>query len=214
MASVRQLNLLHLHFIVFIWGFTAILGALLNQVPSFILVWYRMLIASIGVLAYLYFTGQKINFNHPGRFKLLLVGLTIALHWILFFEAIKQSNVSVTLAVISSNTLFVAIIEPLIFKRKVRMFEIVLGLVVMFTLGYIFLNEKDAQNVAATQLFGKNTLGVFLALGASLCASYFGTLNGKLVTQHGVGQITFFEMLRDFLSIKKYLVAKPQHGFS
>ena len=36
---------LNLHLIVFIWGFTAILGALIT-IPADDLVWYRMLIAS------------------------------------------------------------------------------------------------------------------------------------------------------------------------
>ncbi|MEP1985163.1 MAG: EamA family transporter, partial [Maribacter dokdonensis] len=41
MQKDRILNLLHLHFIVFIWGFTAILGKLIT-IDSLPLVWIRM----------------------------------------------------------------------------------------------------------------------------------------------------------------------------
>ena len=45
-------NYLHLHFIVFIWGFTAVLGALIS-LKALDLVWYRMLFAVLIILIYL-----------------------------------------------------------------------------------------------------------------------------------------------------------------
>jgi len=45
MPNDKIKNQLHLHFIVFIWGFTAILGALIS-IDAVPLVWYRVLLAS------------------------------------------------------------------------------------------------------------------------------------------------------------------------
>ena len=60
MPNDNTKSYVHLHFIVFIWGFTAVLGALisLNALP---LVWWRMSLAVLFVLIYIYY--KKINLN-------------------------------------------------------------------------------------------------------------------------------------------------------
>ena len=91
---------LQLHLIVFIWGFTAVLGALIT-VKEASLVWYRMLLAGLFLLVYLLVTKKSFRLPTKEIFKLVGVGLLIALHWIFFFKAINISNVSITLAIFS-----------------------------------------------------------------------------------------------------------------
>ena len=109
---------LNLHLIVFIWGFTAILGALIT-IPADDLVWYRMLFAS-GFLG-LFLLTKKKSFRIPirGLLQLVFVGLLIALHWIFFFQAIHISNVSITLSVFSLGAFFASLLEPIFYGRKV-----------------------------------------------------------------------------------------------
>jgi drug/metabolite transporter (DMT)-like permease len=83
---------LNLHLIVFIWGFTAILGALIT-INSEAIVWYRMLFAAIFLGLYLLFSKQSFRVPVKEFFKLIFVGLLIALHWVFFFKAIHVSNV-------------------------------------------------------------------------------------------------------------------------
>ena len=99
MPSVKFKNQLHLHFLVFIAGFTSILGELIS-LEAIPLVWYRMLIA--GVLMFGFIKIKKISLVVPFRtiLKFFLAGIVIALHWITFFAAIKVSNISITLAMI------------------------------------------------------------------------------------------------------------------
>ena len=59
MPNDKLKNYIHLHFLVFIAGFTAILGELIS-IGSIPLVWYRMAIA--GVLMWLY-----IKLIRPGK---------------------------------------------------------------------------------------------------------------------------------------------------
>ena len=47
-------SLIHLHFLIFLWGFTSIFGALIDLNPIFI-VWLRLAIASILIFIYLFF---------------------------------------------------------------------------------------------------------------------------------------------------------------
>ena len=106
---------LHLHFIVFIWGFTAILGKLItvNAVP---LVWYRMLLASILIIFYFLLRKKSFLVDRKSGLKFVVSGILIALHWITFFKAIKISNVSVALVTMSTGA-FYLFVEPF-FKEK------------------------------------------------------------------------------------------------
>ena len=106
-----------LHLIVFIWGFTAILGALisLDAIP---LVWWRMLFAVFFILIYIKIKKIKLKIPKKTLFAFLFAGLIIALHWFTFFKAIKVSNVSVTLACLSTGAFFTSILEPLLFGKK------------------------------------------------------------------------------------------------
>ena len=114
MRNDKLLNYLHLHFIVFIWGFTAVLGALIS-IDAIPLVWYRMLLAA--ALIYIYVRWKKIDlrFTYRTLAGFFLAGLIIALHWLAFFGAIKVSNVSVTLAIMSTGAFFTSLLEPLLY---------------------------------------------------------------------------------------------------
>ena len=131
---------LKLHFVVLIYGFTAILGKLID-LPATQLVWYRMLIAALSFL--LFFKINKVNYklSRSDYSKILGVGVIVALHWITFFGAIKLSNVSVTLGCLASATLFTSILEPIIIKRRVSILEVFIGLFIIGGLYLIFQFE-------------------------------------------------------------------------
>ena len=120
----------NLHFIVFIWGFTAVLGALIT-VGDTTLVWYRMGLAGLFILLYIVYKKQSIRLPLKSIVKLVLVGFLIAIHWIYFFKAIKVSNVAITLAMFSMGSFFASILEPLIYKRKMLWYEVLFGLIII-----------------------------------------------------------------------------------
>ena len=88
MQKDRILNLLHLHFIVFIWGFTAILGKLIT-IDSLPLVWVRMGLATLFIAIYLLFAKFSIKISRKTFWWLLGGGVVVALHWVTFFLAIN-----------------------------------------------------------------------------------------------------------------------------
>ncbi|HEU0137670.1 MAG TPA: EamA family transporter, partial [Flavobacterium sp.] len=108
---------LNLHLIVFIWGFTAILGELIS-IREASLVWFRMLFATLFLLVFVAITKKSLLLPTKVIMKLVFVGFLIAIHWITFFTAINVSNVSITLAMFSMGSFFGAILEPLFYKRK------------------------------------------------------------------------------------------------
>ena len=120
-------HFIHLHFLVFIAGFTAVLGELITN-SSVSIVWHRMLIASILTIFFIFLKKKSLKINLQQLLKYSFLGLIIALHWITFFEGIEQSNISVTLAMFSTAAFFTSFLEPLFFNRKIIFYEIILGL--------------------------------------------------------------------------------------
>jgi drug/metabolite transporter (DMT)-like permease len=193
MLSDKVKAYLHFHFIVFIWGFTAVLGALitLDAVP---LVWYRMLLASGFIFLWIKWKKKKLKLA-PERIKVMLIaGVVIAVHWLTFFGAIKVSNVSITLALLSTGAFFTSILEPIFYKRKVIWYEILLGIVVICGLYIIFKVETDY------------VLGILLALLSAFLSSVFSLINGKLAKQEDASVISFYELLTGAGGITVYLL--------
>ena len=184
---------LHLHFLVFIAGFTAILGEAIS-LGSISLVWHRMLIALVLTFLFLIFRKYDFKINLRDFFNFSLAGIIIALHWITFFEAIEQSNISITLAMFSTGAFFASLLEPIFFKRKIKPVEIILGCVVICG---VFIILKANIN---------SFVGVFLGIVSALLASLFSVFNGKLVQNNNPFLISFYEFLSGVVFILLYLI--------
>lgn len=193
---IRNRHQIQLHAIIFLWGFTGILGKLIS-ISSMSIVWWRMLIGFIGLLIFILSTGRSLNTSKINIIKYLGTGIVTAAHWILFFEALKVSNVSITLTTLASTTLFVAFIEPLFFKRKIWGYEVVLGLCTLIGLAIIFGAETEYS------------LGIGLALGSAFLAATFGTINGVFVKTDRPTVITTYEMLGGTMGITIYSLFQP-----
>lgn len=192
MRNDKLLNYLHLHFIVFIWGFTAVLGALIS-LEAIPLVWYRMGIATLIIFIFLKFRKENLKFSSKALMGFALGGIIIALHWLTFFGAIKASNVSITLAVLSTGAFFASLLEPLIYGRKIILYEVLFGLVVIVGLYVIFDVEASY------------TLGIVLALISAFLSALFSVINGKFVLKHKASAISFYELMFGVLGITIYL---------
>lgn len=188
-----------LHIIVLIFGFTGILGKLI-EADSYLLVWYRVGIALIAILGYFFITKHSLKITQKLLLKILLVGVVIAVHWITFFEAIKQSNVSIALVCFSSSTLFTSLIEPLYFKRKIKPYELIFGLLIIVGLYFIFSFEFSYLN------------GMLLSFFSAGLASWFTVLNGMLIKETNAKTISFYELLGAFSIVSFYLIGA--NGFN
>lgn len=171
-----------LHFIVLIWGFTAILGVLIS-IPSVEIVFYRTLMASaaLGILLFL----RKRNFSLGVNeiLKIFGTGFLIAAHWLLFFAAARVSTVSVTLAGMATCSLWTSFLEPMMTGRKIKWFEVVLGGLAIIGLYVVFQFEFD------------HALGLSMALVSAFLAALFTVINGKFSQRHNPYMITFYEMI-------------------
>ncbi len=185
-------SLLILHATVFVWGFTGILGALIS-IPSVQLVWYRVLIAFITLLIYFKATKTPLTVSRESFFKLFFTGAIVGAHWILFFQAIKLSTVSVGLVCLSSLTLFTAILEPLMKKTRISGIEILTGLMIITGIYMIFKFET------------RYTSGIVCGLLAAFCGSLFSIINSKQVQNRPAPIISFYELIGAWVWVSIYL---------
>lgn len=181
MISTTAKDYLLLHFIVLIWGGTAILGLLIS-LPSLELVFYRTLLATAGVT--LIMVAKKIPLVIAPKevLQIIGVGVLISLHWILFFWSAKVSTASVCLAGMATTSLWTAFIDPLVNKKAVKLYEVALGLLVISGLVVIFQFESGY------------VLGLVMAVGSAFLSALFSVLNGRLTQRHNPYQITLYEM--------------------
>lgn len=190
-----------LHMTVLIFGLTGILGKLITT-NSYLLVWYRLIIALIGILIYFTITKFSLRITKKQLIKTSLVGVIIAVHWVTFFEAIKQSNVSVALVCLSSSTLFTSLIEPLYFKRRIKVYELIFGVSIILGLYFIFSFEF------------KYVIGMILSVISAALASWFTVLNGILIKETKAKLISFYELLGAFVVVSIYLLVTTEADFN
>ena len=181
MPSDNLKSYLHLHLIVFIWGFTAVLGALIT-LDALPLVWFRMLFAVGFIAVFLIYKKIPLRVSTKTALQFLFAGLIIALHWFTFFKAIKISNISVTLACLSTGAFFTSLLEPIFYGKKIVWYEVFFGLLVVFGL-YIIFNVE-----------GNYFSGMLIALSSAFLSALFAVINSKFVKEHDPILISFYEL--------------------
>ena len=183
---------LHLHVIVFIWGFTAILGKLIS-LEALDLVWYRMLFASVIMTFVVLFNKEKMKVPFNVLVGFIVSGIIIAAHWLTFYQAIKVSNVSITLACLSTGAFFASILEPIFYKRKVIWYELLFGLIVVVGLGIIFNVETKFKT------------GIYLAVTSAFLSALFSVINGKYAKEYDPNVISLYELSSGVFFLSIYL---------
>ena len=184
---------IHLHFLVFIAGFTAILGKLITNSPVSI-VWHRMFIALIVIFLFVAITRKKLKTSYQNIFKYAILGFVISLHWITFFMSIDYSNVTIALSMMSTTAFFTSFIEPFFFSRKIIAHELLLSILVIIAI-FLILNSELNYSV-----------GIILGIFSAFFASIFSVLNGLLIKNEKAYKISFYEFLFGVVFISVFLI--------
>ena len=184
--------------IVFLWGFTAILGKLI-ETNAQALTFYRMLFAAIFLFIFIRFAKKEsIKVSKKLFIQLSAIGGFMAFHWLCFFYSIQVSNVSIALSCLSLSTLFASILEPIIFKRKIDISEVVMGIVIVICMGLIFKTEFQYKE------------GIFFGILTALFGTIFSVFNGKIFGKTSSGNIIFYEIFSGFLILTAFLLMTGQ----
>jgi drug/metabolite transporter (DMT)-like permease len=192
MQSDNLKSYLHLHLIVFIWGFTAILGKLIS-LQALDLVWYRMVLAVIFMVIYILVSKQSFKIPMKIFWGFMLSGIIIAAHWYTFYEAIKVSNISITLACLSTGAFFASLLEPIFYKRKIIWYELLFGLIVIGALVLIFNIETRFKT------------GIFLGITSAFLSALFSMINSKYAKLYNANIICAYELFGGVFFLSLYL---------
>ncbi len=182
MAYTEQRAYLELHLAVFLWGFTAILGDLI-QLSALTLVWWRVMLTSLSLVFFVK-VGRIVREVGLRRFLLLAgIGVIVALHWVTFYGAIKLANASIALICMATTSLFSSLLEPLIVGRRFVWYELLLGLFILPGI-WLIVDGVDA---------GMNA-GIGVGLLSAALVSIFTSLNKKYIGSSNPARITFIEL--------------------
>ncbi len=174
---------LSLHLIIFMWGFTGILGKLIH-LPPLSIVWYRVLISFFSLLIGLYFLKMPMKILDKKTFlQSLGVGLLVTLHWLTFYKSISLSTASLGILCLSTTTLHVTWLEPLVTGKKFSPLEFSMGLLVV--VGIYIVSGNFTKNEFLALLYG---------LSSALFAALFSIFNAQLAKKVASSAISLHEM--------------------
>ncbi len=184
---------LQLHIAVFLFGFTAILGKLI-QLSEISLVWWRLLITCISLVLLPGILRDLRQLSFRKVLALSGIGVIVAMHWVTFYGAIKYSNVSVALSCLATASFFTSIIEPLLLRQPFKWYELLLGLMVIPGMYMIFRFSG-----------GDYLTGIIMGLLSALLAATFAVLNKQMVADTKPMTMTFVELGAGFVFLTPIL---------
>ena len=188
MDQIRK-SYLQLHTAVFLFGFTAILGALIH-LSALVVVWWRLFFTCLSIMLLINVFKKIKETSYQLLLQLMGIGLLVAMHWITFFGSIKLSNASITLVCMATTAFFTSFIEPLVMKSSWRGYELLLGL--MIVPGMIFVVQGIDTNMVS---------GVWVGLLSAILAAIFASFNKQVISKSDPMFITFIELGTGWLFI-------------
>lgn len=177
-----------LHVSVLIAGATGIFGRLISLNEG-LLVWYRMLFATVMFLLLLWMLGKLKRVSFRDVCKIGSVGMLLAIHWLFFYGSIKASNVSIGVVCLSLMSFFTALFEPLINRHRISLGEIACSLIGV--LGIILIFHFDTRY----------RLGIGMGILSSALASLFTICNKKVSVGYTSSTMLMYEMGGGFLGL-------------
>ncbi|MGI8512213.1 MAG: DMT family transporter [Solirubrobacteraceae bacterium] len=141
------------------WG---VVGLIVREVPlpALTIVAFRVMFSAVAILGVLVVLGRTAALRDPPPVFLVL-GALLALHWGLYFSAIKETSIASAVLVTYSGPIFMAMIAPRLIGEHVPPATI-LALVVSAA-GIALISLSGGEGNGAVR-----PLGVVLAVGAAL----------------------------------------------
>lgn len=181
------------------WGFTGILGVLI-KLDALTIVWHRLIIAAVSLVIAMFFLKESFKVSSRKRLlSLYLVGFVVGLHWFTFYWSIQLSTASLGILCLSTTTVHVAWLEPLIMRRPFSWLEMLLSLSVVFGI-YFVANDFNVNHLWA--------LGV--GLSSAFFAALFAVYNAKFAENDRPAVITLYEMLGAAILMTVFLLIKGE----
>jgi drug/metabolite transporter (DMT)-like permease len=176
---------LKLHFLIILLSFTGILGKLIAA-NTLAVVFYRTLVASLAIFVILKFRKINLILNFKDFSFLMIVGIFLGLHWLCFFGSAKVSTVAISMITFSTTSFFTSILEPIFYRKKIILKELLLGVLVVIGVAIMFSFES------------KYFIGIILGLLSAFFCAIFSIFNSRLTYRFDSQLISFYELSAAF----------------
>lgn len=183
-----------MHLAVLLWGFTGVLGKLIT-LSAPVLVWYRMGLTALFLAIILQYRHLWQRVSARDMLRLVGIGILFAVHWVMFYAAIKLANASVALVCLSTASVFTAVIDPLLNRKRIDPMEIILSLIAIIGVYLIYVLRSEKEGEAMVNF----PLGLLLGILASVISAIFTVFNKPLTQKYEPRILVFYEMLMGFL---------------
>jgi len=183
-SSPYKKSRFEVHIAVLLFGITGLFGKFIDLNP-FVIVFGRVFTGALFMLTWLLFSKEPLRINNRADYKkLIMMGILLSLHWTTFFASIQLSNVATGVLTFSAFPVFVSLLQPLIFHKKIAKKEVLFGL--MTLIGVLFI-------VPFKDLFGNTMAGSIVGLCSGVLYAVFTIFNEQLVKTYSGKKVAFYE---------------------
>ncbi len=184
------------------WGFTGILGKLIH-LDAYIIVWHRLLIAVLGLFIVLILLKKGVFPVQTKHFwKSMGVGVVVALHWMTFYKSIELSTASLGILCLSTATLHVTWLGPLLTKQRFSWVDFLMGLIVIYGIYFVSTDFSESDTVALKY-----------GLSSAFFAALFSVLNASLSKEIEPYKMSLYELLSAFIFLSFCLLFWGEMSF-
>ena len=204
--NTNNKSLLYIHVSVFLFGFSALFARLVDQ-PSIVITFGRVLFSSI--FLFILTKCYKIDMRLQSKKEYLLItvsGIILALHWYCFIQSIQLSTVAIGTITFSTFPVFIAFLEPVFFREKIKLRTVICSLLMLGGILIIASNNTDEGSTG-------RMLGIIVGLVSSLTYSALSLLNRSFSRKYKSEVIVFYEqaiaaiVILPFMSVVKPVIA-------
>ncbi len=193
---------LQIHFSVFLWGFTAILGKLIT-LAALPLVFWRVLIVTLCLFFWLPVWRQLARVSRRDLRLAVANGTLVVLHWLCFYGSIKAANASVAATCMALAPVFLSVVEPLWRRQPFALRDLGVALACI-----------PGVALVVGGIPGEMYWGMLLGVLAAFLAALFGLGNKALAMRMPALALTSIQMGTGALLLAVTLPFWPAFGMA
>jgi len=175
-------NILQLNLAMLLVSTSGVLGRAVT-LPPVVTIGWRALLAVGFLFIFLKWKRISLKIDREDRFKVILGGILMGIHWVAYFKALQLSNVAIGMLTIFTYPALTSILEPLLLNLPFQKIHLFLGLLVLAGIAFL-IPDLDFEN--------EYTQAVAFGLGSALAYALRNILMKKQVKKyHGSLLMTY-----------------------
>ncbi|MDN5204391.1 DMT family transporter [Fulvivirgaceae bacterium BMA10] len=177
---------LELNLSLILMSTSGILGRVID-LPVSLIIFFRCVVGAIFLFFFIKIAKEKLQVRlKRHRFIILLAGSLLSFHWVTYFFSIKISSVAVGMISLFTYPVITTLIEPLFFKTKLSIIDLISSVAVIFGIFMI---------VPAFDLSNDITYGILIGVFSALLYSVRNLLNKKLIHNYSSSVLMLYQLL-------------------